>query len=145
MEPRQRRLSQLTPAESMRLLGETSFGRVVFTQRALPAVRPVNHLVDGGGIIIRTGSSAAVVRVAQDSAVVAYEADDIDRDSWLGWSVIVTGIARRVWDAADVARYEQLLVSWIDGARDDFIRITPEFVTGYRLELAPGRPQRSPG
>jgi nitroimidazol reductase NimA-like FMN-containing flavoprotein (pyridoxamine 5'-phosphate oxidase superfamily) len=134
MEPRQRRLAGLTPAESMRLLSEINLGRVVFTHRALPAIMPANHIVDRDAIVIRSHSSSAIVKAAHGSAVVAYEADDIDRDTWLGWSVVVTGVARRVWDAAAAARYDGLLVSWVDGARHDFIRITPELVSGYRLE-----------
>jgi hypothetical protein len=31
----------------MRLLETVSLGRVAFTARALPAIRPVSHLVDG--------------------------------------------------------------------------------------------------
>ncbi|MFD8141548.1 pyridoxamine 5'-phosphate oxidase family protein [Streptomyces sp. NPDC059708] len=42
-----RRMRELDRAEALRLLATVSLGRVVFTHRALPAVRPVNHLVDG--------------------------------------------------------------------------------------------------
>lgn len=121
MELRPRRLSALTYEESMRLLGDVHLGRVVFTHRALPAVRPVTHIVDDGTIVIRTQPSTAILRVALDSAVVCYEADEIDQQRWLGWSVAVTGIARRVWNAVQVARYEERLVSWVSGPRDDFI------------------------
>lgn len=41
-------------AEAMRRLAGVSYGRVVFTLNALPAIRPVYHLVDNGHIIIRT-------------------------------------------------------------------------------------------
>ena len=37
----------------MRLLETVWLGRVVFTARTLPAIRPVSHLVDGDHIIIR--------------------------------------------------------------------------------------------
>ena len=37
---------ELTANESMRLLASVAVGCVVFTDRALPAIRPVNHLVD---------------------------------------------------------------------------------------------------
>jgi len=61
----------------MRLLASVDYGRVVFTLNTLPAVRPVNHLVDDGQIIIRTRLSTAistVVRAAEPGVVVAYEA-----------------------------------------------------------------------
>ena len=47
----------------MRLLGSVSLGRVVFTARALPAIRPVTHLVDGDHVIIRTDRDAAITSV----------------------------------------------------------------------------------
>jgi len=56
-----------------------SLGRIVFTRRAMPAIRVVNHMLDGGDIIIRSHSGAAAVSAA-DSArgvVVAYEADTV--------------------------------------------------------------------
>ena len=55
-----RRLEELTPHESMRLLGTVSLGRVAFTARALPAIRPVNHLIDGDDVIIRTDGTASI-------------------------------------------------------------------------------------
>jgi hypothetical protein len=74
-----RQAVELTAAESWRLLAGTSLGRIVFTQHAMPAIRPVNHLVDDETVIIRSHLGAAIVgRATQDGAVVCYEADDID-------------------------------------------------------------------
>ncbi len=109
------------------------FGRVVFTHRALPAIRPVNHIVDNGDIIIRSSLGSGITSAAGDGMVVAYEADQFDADSRTGWSVVVTGLARLVDDADDLARYEQLLEPWVDGRMDCVIRIPADLVTGYRL------------
>lgn len=49
-----RRMRELDRAEALRLVATVSLGRIVFTQHALPAVRPVNHLVEGEDIIVRT-------------------------------------------------------------------------------------------
>ena len=78
-----RRLTELSRAESMRLLGSVSLGRLVFTFRAMPAIRPVNHVLDNGDIVIRSHSGAAVVSAADAAGhiVVAYEADTIDPSS----------------------------------------------------------------
>lgn len=136
-----RRLIKLTRDESIRRLSGASFGRIVFTQQALPAIRPVNHAVDHGAIIIRTHLGAAVLSAA--GMVVAYEADDIDPREHVGWSVIVTGLATRVHDSDDVARYERLLRPWVNGERNEIIRIQPELVTGYRLTQDTGEDQLS--
>ncbi len=125
---------ELTAAESWRLLGSVSLGRIVFTHRAMPAIRPVNHLVDDETVVIRSHLGAAITgRAAGDGTVVCYEADDIDPVRHTGWSVIVTGMARLVRDPAAVSRYQQLLQPWADGQMDYVIAIEPQLITGLRL------------
>ena len=125
---------RLDDAEAMRLLASIDYGRVVFTLTALPAIRPVNHLVDEGRIIIRTRLTSAIsaaVRSAE-GVVVAYEADSFDPRTRTGWSVVVTGRAHTVTDPEQVLRYEQLLDPWVNYA-DTVIAIEPGLVTGFRI------------
>jgi nitroimidazol reductase NimA-like FMN-containing flavoprotein (pyridoxamine 5'-phosphate oxidase superfamily) len=133
MQPRQ--TLELTGDESWQLLASVSLGRIVFTQRAMPAIRPVNHLVDDETIIIRSHLGAAIVAraSAEEGTVVCYEADDLDPVRHTGWSVIATGVARLVRDPAAVARYEQLLEPWVAGQMDYVIAIKPQIITGIRL------------
>ncbi|WP_037603729.1 pyridoxamine 5'-phosphate oxidase family protein [Streptacidiphilus rugosus] len=131
-----RAMRPLDPAEAMGLLGSVGLGRVVFTRDALPAIRPVNHLVEEGDVIIRTHESAALATATQqalDGVVVAYEADQIDPDTHTGWSVIVTGYAHLVTDPAENERYRTLLRPWVDRTMDCTVRIHPELITGFRL------------
>ena len=138
----QRRLTDLDRGEALRLLGSVSLGRIVFTQRAMPAVRPVNHILDSTGIIIRSHSGAAIISEADTArgAVVAYEADNINPNYLLGWSVVVTGIARLVRDPAELARYREALLPWVDREMDQVIRIQPEVITGFRLDTQQAAP-----
>jgi nitroimidazol reductase NimA-like FMN-containing flavoprotein (pyridoxamine 5'-phosphate oxidase superfamily) len=118
----------------MRLLASVAYGRVVFTLNALPAIRPVNHLVDDGAIIIRTRLTTAIsaaVRSARE-LIVAYEADSFDNESRTGWSVVVTGRAYTVTNADQISRYEQLLHPWVNRA-DNVLAIEPDVVTGFRI------------
>ncbi|MEU2777485.1 hypothetical protein ABZ646_32480 [Streptomyces sp. NPDC007162] len=62
--------------------------------------------------------------------VVVYEADQIEPCTRTGWSVMVT----RITAPADVARYQILLIPWIEGDTDHIVAIATELVTGYRLE-----------
>ena len=119
----------------MSLLGSVSLGRIVFTARALPAIRPVCHLVDGDYVIIRTDRNAAITSElrAEAGTVVAYEADAIDMTEHLGWSVIVVGVAHRVIDPDEAAIYRQALRPWVSGAKDQVIAIHADMVTGFRL------------
>jgi len=132
-EPRE--LVRLPEATSLDLLAGVPFGRVVFSRDALPAIRPVNHLVDRGTIVIRTHLGAAVLSAV--GMVVAYEADSIDPVTRTGWSVIVTGVAKRVFDLDEAARFERVLKPWVHGSMDHLIRIVPEMVTGFEMTGVP--------
>jgi hypothetical protein len=125
----QRREHRDRQADALRLLGTVSFGRVVFTLSALPAIRPVNHLLDGDALIIRTHQGAALLPDAGDGVVVADEADDIDPVGHLGRSVIVVGGTELVGDAA--THYMEQLRRWVAASMDLVVRIRREIVTGF--------------
>lgn len=127
-----RELVELSRQESFRLLGSVPIGRIVYTRQALPAIRPIRHVVDRGAVIVRTFLGATL---DSTGVVVAYQADQIDPVEHTGWSVIVTGIARPVADG-DVELYQQLRCPWVNGKHDQTIRIEPELVTGYLLSAA---------
>ncbi|MCQ0021676.1 pyridoxamine 5'-phosphate oxidase family protein [Streptomyces somaliensis DSM 40738] len=133
-----RRTARLGRTEALRLLGTVSLGRIVFTQRALPAVRPVNHLMDGEDVVVRLhdGATLASLVAPADTAgvVVAYEADAIDPETHIGWSVVVTGYAHRVTDEGELARFTARLRPWAEHpAVNAALRIRPDLVTGLRL------------
>lgn len=130
-----RRLEALPRAEALRLLGMVSLGRLVFTHLALPAIRPVNHTVADGQIIIRAYLGTAVSTAVRDGSgtVVAYEADLIDPDTHLGWSVIIVGRATRLTDPAEAARYRAMLQPWVVDGADEVIAIQTDMVDGFRL------------
>jgi hypothetical protein len=132
-----REVVELDFREAMRLLASVGHGRVVFTKGALPAIRPVNHFVEAGRVTVRTRLTAKVSTAVQARAnpgvVVAYEADDLDAQRRLGWSVVVTGLATTVTDPEQIARYERLLHPWVNMAMDTVIAIEPEIITGIRI------------
>ena len=138
-----RRIVDLTESEALDLLAAAPFGRVVFTLRALPMIRTVNHVVDDDEIVIRTRLGAPVTAalsdLESDTTVVAYQVDDIDAARRLGWSVVATGIARPVTDPARLDRLRETLVPWVDREMNLVIAIRPEIVTGIRLtDNSPG-------
>ncbi|WP_327418607.1 pyridoxamine 5'-phosphate oxidase family protein [Streptomyces sp. NBC_01233] len=139
-----RRMRELDRAEALRLVATVSLGRIVFTQHALPAVRPVNHLVEDGDIIIRIHDDGALASLVAPTdvpgVVVAYEADAIDPDTHLGWSVVVTGYASLVVDADEVDRYAELLRPWVAHPMAGALRIRPDLVTGFWLDAEGARP-----
>ncbi|MGH3479466.1 MAG: pyridoxamine 5'-phosphate oxidase family protein [Nocardioidaceae bacterium] len=126
-----RRLRALTRDEALRRLASVSVGRLVFTIAGLPAIRPVNHLVDDGAVIVRSDLGSGVSLA--EGTVVAYEADRLDSDTHTGWSVIVTGSAALVEEPAQIERYEKLIHPWVAKAMTHVIRIEAAIVTGFEL------------
>jgi hypothetical protein len=131
------RMRPMDRADALRLLASVPLGRVVFTRHALPAVRPVNHLLEGDDILLRVHDGGALAALAAPAespgVVVAYEADDIDPVTHLGWSVVVTGYARSV-GGAEADRLGARLTPWVGPDTPHLVRIRPEVVTGYVLE-----------
>lgn len=138
--------TELTRAESLRLVRSVPVGRIVFTARALPAIEPVSHLLVGAQILIRADLGAAISSAVHGSeTVVAYQADLIDPGERLGWSVVVIGRASRVTSEALAARYRRLLRPWTDEQLDDVIAIDAELVTGFAIVSGPaGEPAVRP-
>jgi hypothetical protein len=132
-ETQQGRMRPVEMAEALRLLGSVPYGRIVFTERALPAVRPVNHLVDDGDVIVRTHAGAAVLRTV--GQVVAYEADLVSDGPRFDWSVVVIGMVEIEERAEAVARYERMLRPMVDLSMDHVLRIRPKLVTGFVLDM----------
>lgn len=123
----------LSREESLRLLAGASIGRVGLCMHALPTVLPVNFVLDGDTIVIRTGAGSKL-EAAMHNAVVAFQADQIDALYHEGWSVVVTGVARAVTDPHDIERMERLpLRSWSIVPGDTLMTIDTELVSGRSL------------
>lgn len=128
-------LEVLTPTESLRLLGSVPVGRIVFTDRALPAIQPVNFVLDDHAIVIRAGEGSKLAAAIRN-AVVAFQADSFDPEYRQGWSVTAVGHAQEVVDPLERNRLDALpLHPWAPGARDHLIRIPVELVHGRRIVL----------
>lgn len=129
-------LDVLDREECLALLVTAPIGRVVFTDRALPAVQPVNFALDRGEVVFRTAPGTKLA-AATRNAVVAFEADEFDPLTRTGWSVVVTGAARETRDPADIAHLARTLSDpWAPGERQHYVRISPQLVTGRRIRRA---------
>jgi nitroimidazol reductase NimA-like FMN-containing flavoprotein (pyridoxamine 5'-phosphate oxidase superfamily) len=126
-------LEVLDREECLQLLGSVRVGRLVFTENALPAVHPVNFRLHDGDVAIRVATGAKLEAAARNY-VVAFQADDLEPDLRLGWTVTVVGHAERITDINEVVELSgTLLQPWVDGRRDHFVRVRSEKVTGRRL------------
>jgi len=123
---------ELDREESLRLLGSVPVGRFVFTIDGLPAVQPVNFVLEGDRLLFRTREGTKLVAV-RSGTVVAFEADDVDPSTGRGWSVTVVGEAQILDEPEAVPYREGGIVSWADGVRDDVVAVSTPLVTGRRL------------
>jgi nitroimidazol reductase NimA-like FMN-containing flavoprotein (pyridoxamine 5'-phosphate oxidase superfamily) len=129
-------LDMLDRKQSLDLLRTVQVGRLVFTERALPAVQPVNFRVWRGDVVIRVAGGWKVA-VAARNIVVAFEADELDVELRTGWSVTVVGHAQLITEVDDLVEVSGIFLEpWVDGRRDYFVRIKTEKVTGRRLRKA---------
>ena len=132
-----RDMMPMTRQQALDKLASAAFGRVVFTQHAMPALRHVNHVVHAGRIIVRSHPDSAITAAAGHGpgTVVLYQADDIDPRTRAGWTVTVTGLARLIEDPAQAARYKDMLHPWMANM-SNVISIEPRIVTGFELTQA---------
>lgn len=119
--------------ECLRLLATRPFGRLAYVDAGAPSIVPVNHLVDGSSVVLRS-LDGGKLGAALFEKPVAFEVDDLQAAERSGWSVVVHGRAETVEDDA-AASYEAWLDSWAvgEGARTTWIRIVADEVTGLRL------------
>lgn len=131
-------LRPLTREQALLRLRTVPMGRVAFSARAMPAIRPVNYIVDDDGLIIFRSNEGGSIVTATDAArgsVVSFEADNIDNETRTGWTVIATGLARIVDDPDRADAYRAELSTWVTGM-DQIISIDPAIIRAF--ELVPG-------
>lgn len=126
-------LEVLDREECLRLLTSVPLGRVVFTDRALPAIQPVNFALDHSDVVICTASGSRLGK-ALNGSVVAFEADRFDETARDGWSVTVIGQTRPVDDPADIEHLLELTAEpWAPGPHGLFVRISCQHISGRRI------------
>jgi nitroimidazol reductase NimA-like FMN-containing flavoprotein (pyridoxamine 5'-phosphate oxidase superfamily) len=128
---------ELDPKLALGLLGQIEFGRVAFVSDGRPTIRPLNHVVVDGQVIVHTRHTTAFARAVRGHAGlrVAYHADEIERHSRLGWSVLVSGTATDITDDRRAERLGPQVRSWMSHPLDTVIAIEPLEITGLRLTV----------
>ena len=123
----------LDRAECYRLLGGQPVARLGLSMEALPVIVPVNYVVDGDHIVVRT-SAGSKLNAALRHAVVAVEVDDYDPISHTGWSVLVRGTSWVMEDPGEVERAQGLpLLPWANDEADRWIGVSIDMISGRRV------------
>jgi len=122
-------LRELTAAQCEAHVRAGGVGRVVFLSGRGPVAHPVNFAVSDGDVIVST--TVAQAEHLEEQELVSFEIDRVDESMSEGWSVLVTGAARRVDDPEEVVALAGLgLEPWAGGPRHALVRIHPDEMTG---------------
>lgn len=124
---------RLSRDECLRLLESRAVGRYAYvaSARALDVV-PVNYVSRSDGSIVFRSGPGPKLSAADRRDVVAFQVDDIDEDRHTGWSVLVTGRARRL-RYGEVTALERMPHPWAAGPRNNLVVIEPTHIEGRRL------------
>jgi nitroimidazol reductase NimA-like FMN-containing flavoprotein (pyridoxamine 5'-phosphate oxidase superfamily) len=129
-------LELLSEEQCIELLYAHHLGRVGVTVGGLPVILPVNYVWIDDAIVFRT-SVGTKLHAATEKAIVAFEVDAHDEQKHTGWSVLAVGRCVRVDNPSEIATYQQSGVdAWAQGDRNDFVRVTPELLTGRRIVVS---------
>jgi nitroimidazol reductase NimA-like FMN-containing flavoprotein (pyridoxamine 5'-phosphate oxidase superfamily) len=127
-------LEVLAEHECYQLLAKAPIGRIVFTDRALPAIQPVAFVLHENKVIIRTTARSRLA-IAATNTVVAFEVDEFADDRVrAGWSVVAIGHANPITDDAGLAAVRRLgLQPWACPTMDHYLQVGIEIISGRRL------------
>lgn len=131
-------MEDLAESECRALLETHHFGRVAVVEKAggPPMIMPLNYLVHAEAVVVRTDARSGLGNALRD-APVSFEIDGTDQLQRTGWSVVVSGRAQEIVDPGELEELHQTpLQPWAPGDRSQYIKITPELVTGRRISVA---------
>lgn len=100
-----------------------------------PEMRPVNFVLRGDDVIIRTGDGA-ILAAARLGEPAGFEIDEIDRLEHTGWSVVVTGTLFEL--PTDDETLALPLRAWASGRKDHFVGLAMDRISGLRIPAGRG-------
>lgn len=133
-------LQDLSDNECLDLLARHSLGRLALVIDGKPMIYPVNYVLEGESVVIRTAPGAKLDHAPLSA--VAFEVDDADPAGAWGWSVVVQGPCFDVSSSVDELsqRVRSLpLHPWVSGAHEHWLRIAIRHLSGRSFGGHPGR------
>ena len=126
-------LENLDVATCWQLLRADSVGRLAVAVGRQIDIFPVNYVVDGSSILVRTGAGTKLAGAVLGTSV-AFEIDGVDRENSQGWSVVVHGRAQELERLEEILAAEDTgLQPWAESHKDRWMRVRADEVTGRRI------------
>jgi nitroimidazol reductase NimA-like FMN-containing flavoprotein (pyridoxamine 5'-phosphate oxidase superfamily) len=127
-------LKDLNLRDCLSLLPAMPVGRLIYIEQGQPQIRTANFVVIDGNVILRGSHGSWADKI--NGAAVAFEADQIDPDTHIGWNVIVHGHATVITDPAELASLSYVgRTAWVDSANDRFLKVDTHEIVGQRVQL----------
>lgn len=131
----------LDEQECFDLVRAQTVGRLGFVADGRVQVIPVNYLVDGRSVVVRTAPGGVLTRASDEDAQVAFEVDHHDNTGGHGWSVLMNGPLTSMTES-ELAEVEGVrrVVPWAGSERSLPLRLTIETVSGRQVVRMRNRP-----
>lgn len=124
-------INELDEQQSYELLATTTVGRIGFVDEGLVQIHPVNFVVSGHELLLRTSPDGHLAALSRESAEVAFEVDYHDPIGGLGWSVLMHGVLSQVPEEhAAAAAASARVHPWAGEDRDLPLSFRIERITG---------------
>lgn len=133
---REQHLVDMGGEELLHLLGAMHFGRLAFDDGDGPVVLPVNFVLDGGDVLVRSAQGAKL-DAARRGARAALEVDHVDPVRGGGWSILVRGTLEVDTDPSAFVRRAAMPPAVPAGAKPNVLRLRSDSVSGRRLRRLP--------
>jgi len=123
--------------ECLRLLAgaakKGAIGRIAVSQEQAPIVHPVNFAYRDHEVLVRLGPGLTVDTA--EGRLIAFEVDQVDRDTATAWSVLVRGLATLLPESAPPDEARQDPTPLVPEPGKKLLAIRTDVVTGRRFEL----------
>jgi nitroimidazol reductase NimA-like FMN-containing flavoprotein (pyridoxamine 5'-phosphate oxidase superfamily) len=126
-------IETLSEQQCRELLALRDVGRIAFPLGDDIEIFPINYATDGVIVVFRTSAGTKLAQAT--GSRVAFEVDEWDAASNVGWSVVLKGVAEEVagGDPFSAALRSRPVVPLAPGERDCWIAIYPAQVSGRRF------------
>jgi len=132
-------VKRLSDEECLTRLAQQVLGRIVTRVGDVLDIFPVNYVLDGSDVVLRTAEGSKLFELTVNDEVLFEVDDHTEQDAW---SVVVRGTARRLETSDEIAAADALpLVPWIPTLKYHYVRITPRVLTGRAFRRT-GEPDR---
>lgn len=126
---------ELSPQQCVELLGHGGVGRLAICTERGPQIFPLNFVVAGDAIVVRTSPYTGLGTAITHHPKAAFEADELDYEQQRGWSVVAHGVIEPVEDPEEVLAMvpSAQLQPWAGGTRSLFAMIRWQILSGRRV------------